>query len=638
MDFQNKTLLNMVKAGLDLVTQAISIHDKDLNLVLANQRYQSMFQLPDRFVQKGTPFRDILIYACENGEYGDIGDIEQFVDEKIALASMFEPHYFERTRSNGTSISVEGSPIDGGGWISVFTDITEIKSQEDVFRSHADDLTKELVQRSEDLASSNRELTATVRALEVAKRELTESRENLELINKMMPAHIAHVNAEGIYTHTNGKLDSIIPHVGSEIVGKPFENVLGSKLWKSVESQFETTLSGQPSVSEVTDEDSGQIIRIAMTPDISDAENISGAFILSTDVTKEVSARRALAHSRRKELAAQLTSALTHDFSNLLTIIMGQQNKLQKLAGNDPELNKVGDTIKAAAKRGRELIENLNQVDVQRKIKPVAVDAQEFVTALEQFYSAALPKSVTTKLIAIIPDDRIIIDAGFAKDALLNLVINASEGCNGKGHIDVRITKTLGGRLEFNVSDNGEGFTDDALANALDPFYSTKGSNSGRGLGLISAFDFAKSCGGDLSIKNNEGGGANVTIKIPYRPARSFESHMVLLVDDDETVRATIRGYLLQSGHTVLEASSADEAANLLALEELAFVLTDLDLGGRKTGLDVIGQVPAHIPKLIVTGLPQANPLRKRAEQICDVLVKPFDIDDLQDAMQSITT
>ena len=49
--------------------------------------------------------------------------------------------------------------IDGGGWISVFTDITEIKSQEDVFRSHADDLTKELVQRSEDLASSNRELT-----------------------------------------------------------------------------------------------------------------------------------------------------------------------------------------------------------------------------------------------------------------------------------------------------------------------------------------------------------------------------------------------------------------------------------------------------------------------------------------------
>ena len=200
------------------------------------------------------------------------------------------------------------------------------------------------------------------------------------------------------------------------------------------------------------------------------------------------------------------------------------------------------------------------------------------------------------------------------------------------------LPRRIGGRLEFNVSDNGEGFTDEALANALNPFYSTKGSDAGRGLGLVSAFDFAKSCGGDLRIKNNEGGGANVTIKIPYRPARSFESHMVLLVDDDETVRATIRGYLLQSGHIVLEASSADEAANLLALEELAFVLTDLDLGGRKTGLDVIAQAPAHIPKLIVTGLPQANPLRKRAEQICDVLVKPFDIDELQDAMQSITT
>ena len=201
-----------------------------------------------------------------NGEYGPLEDVEAFVDEKVALARQFEPHYFERTRANGTSISVEGSPLDEGGWITVYTDITEIKRQERFIRSHAESLSEELVQRSEDLAQSNRELSATIRALEAAKLELTESRERISLINRMIPAHIAHVDATGRYTHSNGNLGKILPASPVNMVGHTMADALGPEIWPQVEPSFRSAMSGKSTVSEVRDDQTGHFIRLAMSP------------------------------------------------------------------------------------------------------------------------------------------------------------------------------------------------------------------------------------------------------------------------------------------------------------------------------------------------------------------------------------
>lgn len=633
MPLTQQKFSRMIQAGLNLMSQAISVHDSELRLVHGNRRFQTMFQLPDRLMLPGTEFSEILHYATAHGEYGMVEDPDRFVAEKVALARRFEPHYFERTRANGTAISVEGSPLDGGGWISVYTDITDTKRQEKLFRSRAKDLSDELLRRSEELEETNRAMTASVRALEATQTELTESRERLDLLNRMTPAHIAHVDAEGIYTHSNGRLSSVVPLTQRDIVGQTFRDVLGDAIWTHVEPRFAKVLMGEATVSEFRDEASGRFVRLAMSPDADDKGDIQGAYILSTDVTEETLARHALTHARRKELVSQLTNVMTHDFSNLLTIIMGQQNRLQDLAGDDPVLEAISDTIRSATHRGRDLIQSLNEIDAQRQINPTAVDWAGFIGRFEHLARAALPEEMPFTVTAALPDRRILLDTGFAQDALLNLVLNAAEACEGQGAVHLSVQQTGNNDLEMQVTDTGPGFTEDAKKNALNPFFSTKTGKKGRGLGLTSAFDFAKSCGGTLRIRNRETGGAAVTMTIPYRPATQPEGSLVLLVDDEDAVRQTVRGYLRRAGYQVIEATRPDEAAQLMQIDGLSFVLTDLDLGDGATGLEVLTHAPDTLPRLIMTGLPPSDRLRQQAAAHSDVILKPFDFDELNAAM-----
>lgn len=628
----------MIQAGLNLMSQAVSVHDSDLRLVHGNRRFQTMFQLPDRLMQPGTEFQDVLRYATDHGEYGPVDDPDSFVAEKVALARRFEPHYFERTRANGTAISVEGAPLDGGGWITVYTDITDVKRQERLFRSHAKDLSDELLRRSEELEQTNRALNASVRALETTQQDLKKSRERLDLINRMTPAHIAHVDADGIYTHSNGRLSSIVPLSENNIIGRSFKEALGGDIWDQIAPRFDMVLQGDDSVSEFRDDASGRFVRLAMSPDTDDDGKVQGAYILSTDVTEETLARLALTHARRKELVAQLTSVISHDFSNLLTIIMGQQDKLQQAAGTDPKLLTISETIKNAARRGRDLIGTLNEIDAQRQIEPTAIEWSSFIEGFEHLAQAALPDGMTFSLHNSLTDRRIMLDPGFAQDALLNLVLNASEACEGTGAVTVVMERTGENDLAMRVTDTGPGFTEEARENALNPFFSTKGGKGGRGLGLTSAFDFAKSCGGTLRIRNAPAGGAIVSIRIPYLPVTDTTDTLVLLVDDDDDLRKTVRSYLRQAGYRVIEATSPQEAAPLMKIDGLSCVITDLDLGEGRSGLDVVAATPAPVPRMIMTGLPATDPHRQKAEQVCDVLAKPFDYDRLHMALLRLTS
>jgi signal transduction histidine kinase len=625
-------LYEMTLSGLNLIKQAISIHDADLKLMVANRRFQKMFNLPDELVKVGAEFHDILTYLSEKGEYGQIDDIPTFVQEKVDLARGFQPHYFERTRANGSLISIEGNPLSQGGWISVYTDITEVKRQEDFIRSHAESLSDELIKRSETLAQTNRQMTATVTALEATKQELTDSQEQLHLINSMTPAHIAYVNAKGIYTHSNGKLHTILPRARPKVVGTKFSETLGGDVWPQVEPRFKSVMQGNPSISELYDEVSGRHIRLAMTPDL-DEDGVHGCYILSMDVTDEVSARTALAHARRRELATQLTSGMAHDFANLLTIIMGQQAKLESRAEVGTEIADISATIKSAAKRGAELIESLSLIESQRKFDPVVVQIPMFMENFSQLAHAAVPQSIALSITSNLPDDRLIFDPGFAQDALLNLVLNASEAMDGTGRVTVSVSRAHDHVLQMQVNDEGPGFSPDALKNALAPFYSTKTGKVGRGLGLSAAFDFAKSCGGTLRLNNRAETGASVSLRIPYTPVKTRSAGLVLLVDDDDDVREAVRQQLRQAGHAVIEAVSVSEAKELVHISGLTHVVTDLAIGPIETGLDVAKIVPDNVPILVITGLPRSDALRQAAERDHVVLSKPFHFDAMEDAL-----
>lgn len=615
----------MTMAGLNLIQQALSIYDGDLRLAVCNHRFQEMFGLPDHLVTPGAAFADTIRYLATRGDYGDVGDVDEFVNSRVETARAFEPHYMERTRANGRIISVEGSPLPQGGWVTVYTDITRTKRQEELLRARSEELSDRLLSYSEDLAAANRELSATITALEQAKRDLTASEARTRLTTEMVPAHIAHVGPDRRYTYSNRRLSMVMPGAKSEIIGIPIDEVLGPQAFGTIRARLDDAFAGRASVFEFTHEASSRRIRVAFTPD----ETEGGVYILSMDITEEAQTRAALQQTRRREMAAQLTSGLAHDFSNLLTIILGTQSRLKRLdlPGEADEL--IGASI-AAARRGGSLLNRIADMTGPREHSPVSTDVSAFLSDLETLARPALPDGVSLNVTNLAGAAHYLLDAGMLQDSLLNLILNARDACGGQGDIALTARTVRDTWIEFKVADTGPGFSDKALGHALNPFFTTKGGE-GSGLGLAMVYDMTKLAGGRVQLTNTDRGGL-VTLRLPLRRAGTPDRpELILLVEDSPDLRDTVRDMLREAGHSVIEAASAAEALALLPeLPEISAVLSDISLAGDMTGLDLLDNLPAgHCPAYLMTSLPPDDPLHAAARARAPVLRKPFTAPDL---------
>lgn len=610
-------------AGLNLIGQALTIYDRDLRLVLCNAPFQSMFDLPDAFVTPGASFRDTITHLARGGEYGTVTDVDTFVQERLEQARAFKPHYMERTRANGRTISVEGSPLPDGGWVTVYTDISAVKAQETLLRARSDALSDQLLAHAEQLAQSNRELAAMIATLEETKRQLTASEARARLTTEMMPAHIAHVDAQGFYTYSNLRFSIIFPDRPSDIIGRRMSEVLGPDNYNKISGALNSAFGGSSAVQEFTDESSARRIRTALTPDRG-----GGVYILSMDVTAETQNRAALQQTRRRALAAQITSGLAHDFSNLLTIILGMQSRLGRLPALPADAAPLIEGTLAAARRGGALLTSIAQITGPRSLRPTATDLRSFMQDLVTLAEPTLPKGMSLTLLA--PDlGTVLLDRGMLQDSLLNLVLNARDAMGTSGEIHMSVRRVHDTWIEFQISDTGPGFSEAALTHAMDPFFTTKGAE-GSGLGLPMVYDMTKLAGGDLRLANT-GKGALVTLRLPYRAAVPATTGLALLVEDRDDLRALMRDMLMGLGHSVIEAASADEATALLAdLPDIALILSDIQLEGESTGTDLARRLaPDSPPLVLMTSLPPDAPLFLEAQKLAPVLRKPFSADDL---------
>lgn len=616
----------LIQAGLNLIQQALSVYDSDLRLAACNRPFRDMFGLPDALVSPGASFEETIRFLVTQGEYGDVGDVEAFVRDRVETARAFEPHYMERTRSNGRTISVEGSPLPQGGWVTVYTDITAIRRQEEILRSRSEELSEKVIANAEQLARANRELEATISALEEAKRELTEMESRTRLTTEMMPAHIAHLDSDGRYIFTNRRLSSVMPGAPADVMGMGIAEALGSSYGK-IEASLRRAYAGEANVVEFTDDPSSRRIRAAFTPDES-----GGVYILSMDITEEAQARAALTQARKRELAAQLTRGLAHDFSNLLTIILGMQSRLAAMDLGPGPAEMISAT-RAAARRGGHLLDRLAAISGKPDLKPVPTHLPSLFDDILTIARPSMPDGVTLTHVQEGLDGLVDIDPGMLQDSLLNLILNARDAIGpGPGRITVSARRIEKVWIEVGVTDTGPGFSETALAHALDPFFSTKGGE-GSGLGLSMVYDMATLSGGHLRI-GNWSQGAFASLRLPYRPSAAPVPGrgLILLVEDSEDIRASVRGMLIGLGHSVIEATNVEEALELSALPGVDAVLSDITLIGERTGLDLAESLCARpdSPALfLMTALAPGDPLRMDAERRFPVIGKPFSEDRL---------
>ncbi|MEC8795301.1 MAG: ATP-binding protein, partial [Pseudomonadota bacterium] len=294
-----------------------------------------------------------------------------------------------------------------------------------------------------------------------------------------------------------------------------------------------------------------------------------------------------------------------------------------------------------AARRGGVLLDRIASVSGKREMHPVATDLRDFLGGLKTMAAPALPKNFTLETVLNGVHGSIMLDTGGVQDALLNLILNARDAIGHRpGRITISATAVGDTWLDLSVTDTGHGFSDTALKHAMDPFFTTKGAE-GSGLGLAMVYDVAKMSGGRVDLANTDTG-AQATLRVPLRPAdQQCDPMLVLLVEDNDDIRTSVREMLTQLGHNVIEATSADEAQALADLPGLNMVLSDINIRGQRTGVDLLRALdardhPAH--KVLMTSLPAQNPLRQSAADTYSILQKPFTVQSLAGTLSAEAT
>jgi len=249
---------------------------------------------------------------------------------------------------------------------------------------------------------------------------------------------------------------------------------------------------------------------------------------IGRDLSERLATERALRQARDIELIGRLAGGVAHDFNNLLTVILGNSELLAQTLAADDALRELAQITVTAAERGAELTRRLLAIGRQQNLSPSAVDIARCLRAARDFLARVLPANITLD-IEVQGDDFIAwVDAQQFEHAVLNLCVNARDAMPGGGRIDIAVSHAqidaddtttsnlrAGRYVRVRVRDSGPGMDAATAARAFEPFFSTKPSARGSGLGLATVQGFAEQSGGRATLDSAPGRGTTITLYLP---------------------------------------------------------------------------------------------------------------------------
>jgi CheY-like chemotaxis protein len=380
-------------------------------------------------------------------------------------------------------------------------------------------------------------------------------------------------------------------------------------------------------------------------------------------VKEREAAEAALRQAQKLEAVGQLSAGVAHDFNNLLTAILGNLELLDmRLA--DERLRKLVQAAMRSARRGAKLNEQLLAFSRKQHLSPTSVDLNALVMDVEDMLRRTLGGTVEVTT-ALMPDLwPALVDPHQLELGILNLAINARDAMPLGGRVLIETRNIKASRLDksvdlapgdyvlVSVADTGEGMSEEVLARACEPFYTTKEPGKGSGLGLAQVYGLARQSGGGLRIKSAVGQGTRVEVYLPRslaqaevptewwegNPPRALGGRArVLVVDDQEDVREVTVAHLEALGYQVIQAASGRTALDLIGgnCAGIDVLIADYAMP-MMSGIELAQAVRATCPKLpiiMVTGY-LATTGFDRIEN-ATLLKKPYRMNDLGAAVES---
>jgi PAS domain S-box-containing protein len=365
------------------------------------------------------------------------------------------------------------------------------------------------------------------------------------------------------------------------------------------------------------------------------------------DVTERNRLEAALRQAQKMEAIGRLAAGVAHDFNNILQAIIGGLDLvMEETAAGTPARDFAGIAIDAAM-RGSHLTHHLLCYARKQMLWPQAIDLATFLPDIRTLLTRTLGPHIVIDL-RVRKTPHALADPGELQTALLNLAINAAHAMpkGGTLSIEADVDRAAGPAwVRIAVTDTGAGMDAATLAQAIEPFFTTKGVG-GTGLGLSMVQGFVEQSGGRLRIGSVPGQGTSVTLALPaagpaHRPAAPAPavglrvSGRILLVDDSTDVLVTVGAFLERAGFEVVRADSGDHALAVLAQDRrFDALVSDYAMPGLN-GADLIAEARLLLPglnALIITGYADIEDAGM-AVRGAAVLHKPFQRDTLLDAL-----
>jgi len=385
---------------------------------------------------------------------------------------------------------------------------------------------------------------------------------------------------------------------------------------------------------------------------------------LKSQMTERERVEGSLRQSQKMEAVGQLTGGLAHDFNNLLTGISGslELTRARLSQGKADSVDRYITTAQEAVKRAAALTHRLLAFSRRQALEPKPTNVNRLVTGMEELIRRTVGPSIHVEVVGAGGLWSTLVDSNQLENALLNLCLNARDAMPQGGRLtietanrwlDARGARDLdiapGQYISLCVTDTGTGMEADVAAHAFDPFFTTKPLGQGTGLGLSMIYGFARQSGGQIRIYSEVGKGTTMCLYLPrhyddpsFNDAADFpeaseslgDGEIVLVIDDEPSIRMLITDVLSDTGYSVLEAS--DGPAGLRVLQSAAridLLITDVGLPGGMNGRQVADAARTLRPDLkvlFITGYAE-NALMGNGhlEKGMHVLAKPFEVERL---------
>ena len=345
-----------------------------------------------------------------------------------------------------------------------------------------------------------------------------------------------------------------------------------------------------------------------------------------TDVTDRLKLAEQLRESQRMDAIGRLTGGLAHDLNNYLAVIIGNLDLLAERPHVDPETPRHIEGAIGGALRGTELTRSLLAFSRRQPLDPKVLDPGARVAEVVKLLKRTIGEKVVIELETAADLWPVEVDGAQLDSCVLNLANNTRDAMPGGGRLSIAVRNVaageggapIGDHVLMEFVDTGSGMTPEVMAQVFEPFFTTKGPGHGTGLGLSMVHGFVHQSGGAIRLSSILGTGTTVRIYLPRatraavaaavtpsKPAPVGGGESVLVVDDNEQVRAAAAEQLVALGYRVTQVENGDAALALLEADAARFelVFTDLVMPGRIDGYELAQLVIKRWPtkKVLMT-------------------------------------